>query len=107
MATAKFHVFPSPREFVNEGSAVTFYIYPTWDKVGTATPLEKGLTIPWTLSGVDSSDIVGGKTAGVFVIPTIQGASDYGYASVKIQLLADKKTEGDEKLTLSMSDGSD
>jgi Ca2+-binding RTX toxin-like protein len=106
MGVANFFVYPSPREFVNEGSSVTFYLASSWS-VGYNDPymypLTKGLTIPWSISGVGSSDIVGGKTEGIFIVPTVPSASDYGRASVTIKLATDKETEGDEKLTLSIS----
>ncbi|NDD14691.1 MAG: hypothetical protein EB072_19120, partial [Betaproteobacteria bacterium] len=72
----------------NEGSNAIFYI--------ATDSTSAGLEVPYTISGVSSSDIVGGQLSGKAVI------SSNGEATIDIALAEDRTTEGDETLTVTL-----
>ena len=75
---------------VSEGSAVTFTI--------KTKDVEWGTALFYTLSGINSSDLVVGGLSGNVVVP----AGGVGLAQVTLQLAADHIPEGDEILTFSI-----
>lgn len=75
---------------VNEGATAAFSI--------SSTNPVTGLSLPYTITGVSTDDIIGGMLTGAV---TLDAA---GNASIIISIAADNKTEGDETLTLTMQD---
>jgi hypothetical protein len=71
---------------VNEGDVAVFVL--------SGTNVAAGTTVSYTLSGVTTSDITGGKLTGSAVL----GAD--GRASISIPIAEDQSTEGQETLTL-------
>ena len=72
---------------VNEGSAATFTL--------TTTNLTSGTSVPYSISGLSSTDVSGGVLSGNAVI------NSSGIATISISLISDSLTEGDETLTIS------
>ena len=75
---------------VNEGSAISFSL--------TTTNVPTGTLVPFSISGIDSTDVVSGQLSGSLKI----GAN--GKATTTITLAADKSTEGIENLNFSIPD---
>jgi hypothetical protein len=71
---------------VDEGSIANFTV--------TTTNVAAGTTLSYALSGVSSSDIVGGALTGTAVI------GSNGKATISIPIAEDESTEGQETLTL-------
>lgn len=103
------------KTYVNEGDTVTFTL--------VTTGIPNGTSIPYTITGVQSSDVIGGALTGNFVVQTyteyyplyqsiggiygewILGYETYEYtaASVTVTLAADFTTEGTETMRLYLS----
>jgi microcompartment protein CcmK/EutM len=71
---------------VNEGSTAIFSL--------STTNLAAGTSVPYTLSGLSSADIVGGALSGYAIVDA------YGQATISVSIAADNYTEGLETLTL-------
>jgi plastocyanin len=71
---------------VNEGSSASF----TLDTTNVAA----GTSVPYTLSGVSSSDIVGGALTGTATVDSS------GRATISVPIASDQLTEGSETLTV-------
>lgn len=72
--------------WVDEGSIALFEL--------RITNLTSGTAVPYTLSGISSSDVVGGAMSGMALV----GAN--GQATINVSLLNDMLTEGNETLTV-------
>jgi hypothetical protein len=70
----------------NEGSSATFTL--------STTNVTAGTSVPYTISGVSASDVVGGQLSGAVNIGT------NGQATINVPLVADLFTEGNETLTV-------
>jgi hypothetical protein len=77
---------------VNEGASVSFNL--------STTNVVSGTSVPYTISGVSSTDIVGGKLPGTATI-----GSD-GRATISVSIAADNLTEGNETLTITAGESS-
>ena len=77
---------------INEGATVNFTL--------TTTNVASGTSIPFTLTGVSSSDVSGGLLSGNAVV------NSSGIATISVTLINDALTEGAETLTLSAGDAS-
>ncbi len=84
--TPTFQLAPSAGS-VNEGAAVTFTL--------TTTNVPNGAVVPYTITGVNAADVVGGQLQGNAVIQN-------GTATIVINLVADAATEGAENLVVSL-----
>ncbi|NDF50563.1 MAG: hypothetical protein EB116_10865 [Betaproteobacteria bacterium] len=73
---------------VTEGNTAQFLL--------TTTNLAAGSSVPYTLSGVSASDVVGGSLTGSVVIAA------NGQATISVPLAADLTTEGVETLTVTV-----
>lgn len=73
---------------INEGQSVSFVL--------KTTDVPEGTLIPYTLSGVQVEDIIGGQLTGSFLI------EPDGLGVVNVTVIEDALTEGDETLTLSL-----
>ncbi|MEJ1932757.1 calcium-binding protein, partial [Nostoc sp. NIES-2111] len=76
---------------IDEGKTLTFSL--------TTTNLPTGTKIPYTLSGIDIKDLASGGLTGVATLDS------NGKAIIEVKLAADKKTEGNETLTLKLNNG--
>lgn len=76
---------------VDEGGKVVYTL--------VTTNVEAGKEIPYTISGVQAEDVLGGSLAGVFTV----GAD--GTATATVRLKADSTTEGAETLMLALDNG--
>ncbi|NBV88781.1 MAG: hypothetical protein EBR88_04590, partial [Betaproteobacteria bacterium] len=74
---------------VNEGSTLQFTL--------ATTNVAEGTSIPYTITGVSSADIVGGLLTGTAIV----GAN--GRAVISVALVADQASEGPENLVLSLA----
>jgi Ca2+-binding RTX toxin-like protein len=75
---------------VNEGSAVSFSV--------TTNNVPSGTLVPFSISGIDSADVVGGQLSGSLKIDS------KGKATTTITIASDKSTEGIENLNFSIQD---
>ena len=73
---------------VNEGSSATFSLI--------TTNIAPGFSLPYTVSGVSADDITGGLLTGTTTVDTT------GKATITVPVAADKRTEGDETLTMTL-----
>jgi VCBS repeat-containing protein len=73
---------------VNEGSNATFSL--------VTTNIAPGFSLPYTISGVSAADITGGALTGTATIDAT------GKATITVPAAADKTTEGDETLTVTV-----
>jgi hypothetical protein len=71
---------------VNEGSTAVFTL--------RTTNLPSGSNVPYTLSGVNSLDVMGGSLSGTAFV------GSNGQATINVSLLNDSLTEGNETLTV-------
>jgi len=71
---------------VNEGATVTFTL--------TTTNVASGTVVPYTLSGITASDIIGGALTGNVTV------NSSGTATITVNIVADSLTEGAETLTV-------
>ena len=71
---------------VPEGSSAVFTL--------TTTNVAGGTSIPYTISGVSSSDITGGALSGTAIV------SSSGNATITIPIVSDQTTEGTESITV-------
>lgn len=76
---------------INEGEAVTFSISPV--------NLDAGTVVPFTLTGIDRSRILGGATTGSFIVGFAQ--------SYTVTILANRITNGNGTLTLTINGTND
>ncbi|NDD82458.1 MAG: hypothetical protein EBZ53_07855, partial [Verrucomicrobia bacterium] len=76
---------------VSEGSTASFTV--------STTNVQAGTSLNYTLSGVTSSDIVGGSLSG-----TVSTGND-GKAFISVPIAEDRTTEGAEVLTVSLQQG--
>ena len=74
---------------VDEGADVVFTL--------STTQIEPGTTYSYTISGVSAQDVVGGQLTGTVTI----GAN--GQALIPVSLVADRLTEGQETLTITIA----
>ena len=86
--TLPTYSFTTTSSYVNEGSTATFTV--------TTTNVATGTYIPYIISGVSASDIVGGSLAGTIIV------GSNGQASIHLQVAADQTTEGNEVLTVTI-----
>jgi hypothetical protein len=83
----------SPSSFsVDEGSTASFILQ--------TKNLPSGSVVPYTLSGISSSDLAGGAMTGTVLV----GAN--GQATINVSLLNDMLTEGNETLTVNAATAS-
>ena len=71
---------------VNEGATATFTL--------TTTNVASGTAVPYTLSGINASDITGGALTGSVAV------NSSGTATITVNIVADSLTEGAETLTV-------
>ncbi len=88
-ASAPTYTLTSSAASVNEGGAINFAL--------AATNVAAGTQQAYTITGVNSADVVGGSLSGVATI----GAD--GKATISVTLVADAVTEGAETLTISVA----
>jgi len=88
-ASAPTYTLTSSAASVNEGGAINFTL--------AATNVAAGTQQAYTITGVNSADVVGGSLSGVATI----GAD--GKATISVTLAADATTEGAETLTVSVA----
>jgi len=74
---------------VNEGASATFTL--------TTTNVASGTAVPYTLSGINASDITGGALTGSAIVDS------RGVATITVNIVADSLTEGAETLTVTAS----
>ena len=70
---------------VNEGTTATFTL--------TTTNVASGTAVPYTLSGINASDITGGALTGSAIV------NSSGVATITVNIVADSLTEGAKTLT--------
>ena len=75
---------------INEGAAASFVL--------ATTDVAGGTVLPYTLSGVSSTDIINGSLSGTVSV----GANANGTTTVLIPIALDEATEGPEVLTISI-----
>ena len=85
IAAATYFLSPSNTS-VNEGANATFTL--------TTTNVASGTSVPYTLSGISTSDVSGGALSGTAFVRD-------GIATIWVSLLNDSLTEGAETLTVS------
>ena len=73
---------------VNEGSSVTFTL--------STTNVANGTLVPYTISGISSTDVTTGSLTGSFIVNS-------GLATATITMSADQLTEGAETATLTLN----
>jgi uncharacterized delta-60 repeat protein len=73
---------------VNEGSSATFSI--------VTANIAPGFSLPYTLSGMSAADITGGALTGTVTVDA------NGKAMITVPVAADKRTEGEETLTVTV-----
>jgi hypothetical protein len=75
---------------VDEGSSVTFTL--------STTNVANGTVLPYTISGISSTDVTSGTLTGSFTVSN-------GLATATITMSADQLTEGAETATLTLNNG--
>jgi hypothetical protein len=84
-ATATYNL-ASASASVNEGSIANFTL--------TTTNVASGTSVPFTLTGLSNSDVLGGQLSGNAIV------NSAGVASISISLINDSINEGNETLTV-------
>ena len=79
---------------MNEGSNATFLLQ--------TTNVASGTLLTYVITGVSSSDIVGGSLTGTVVVSSGPYVNETCYGTISIPIAADMLTEGTEYITVTV-----